>query len=104
MTSEPAYYQIALDAHINMLLEQCNDKPRHWCVMYSQDTDAYKVCGGSISALFMIDHMRRRGITSFLRFTLENETTDAGSFWILRVDKQYCKKCMHLVDAVHTTQ
>jgi hypothetical protein len=85
MTSESAYYQIALDAHINMLLEQYNDKPRHWCIGYTQDTKVYKAESDSISALFIVDYMRRRGIISFLRFTLE--TTDAGSFWILRVGK-----------------
>ncbi len=78
-------YSIALNAHVNILLECYSDNPEYyihnkvWRVRFKDFS--YEVKMENISALFVIDYMRKRGLETFLRFRL-HKAEDGEHFWL----------------------
>jgi hypothetical protein len=77
-------YDVALNAHVNILLECYRNHPDYynkkvWMVRYKDFM--YEIRMENISALFVIDYMRKRQFTTFLRFTL-HKSDDGEHFWI----------------------
>ena len=77
-------YSIALNAHVNILLECYSNNPEYyntkvWMVRFKDF--GYEIRMENISALFVIDYMRKRGLETFLRFRLHKHE-DGEHFWL----------------------
>jgi len=78
-------YSIALNAHVNILLECYSNNPEYyihnkvWMVRFKDFS--YEVKMENISALFVIDYMRKRALETFLRFRL-HKAEDGEHFWL----------------------
>ena len=77
-------YATALNAHANILLECYRINPDYyhnkvWMARYKDFK--YEIRMENISALFVIDYMRKRQLNTFLRFIL-NKSDDGEHFWI----------------------
>jgi hypothetical protein len=80
-------YSTALNAHVNILLECYRMNPDYydkmiWMVKF--ENFSYETRMENISALFVIDYMRKRQLNTFLRFTLHSD--DSGRYFWLNVD------------------
>lgn len=77
-------YASALNAHVNILLKSYANNPEYynkkvWMVRFKDFN--YEVTMENISALFVIDYMRKRSLNTFLRFTLHT-TEDKEHYWL----------------------
>ena len=76
-------YATALNTHVNILLECYRMHPDYynkiWRVRFKDL--AYEVNMMNISALFVIDYMRKNVRDTFLRFTL-HKAEDGEHFWL----------------------
>jgi ABC-type oligopeptide transport system substrate-binding subunit len=77
-------YATALNAHVNILLECKRMNPQYysntvWMVRYKDFI--YDVRLENISALFVIDYMRKRQFETFLGFTLHKHE-DGEHYWL----------------------
>ena len=81
-------YVTALNAHVSMLLECYRMNPDYynkkvWMVRFKDF--AYEVKMENISALFVIDYMRKRSLDTFLKFRL-NKHEDGEHFWLTVIE------------------
>jgi hypothetical protein len=77
-------YATALNAHVNILLECYSNNPEYynnkvWKVRFKDFS--YEVKMENISALFVIDYMRKNVLETFLRFRLHKHE-DGEHFWL----------------------
>jgi ABC-type oligopeptide transport system substrate-binding subunit len=77
-------YATALNAHANILLECYRMNPQYynnkvWMVRFKDF--AYELKMENISALFVIDYMRKNARDTFLRFTM-HKLEDGEHFWL----------------------
>ena len=79
-------YHVALNAHMNILLECYRMNPDYynkkvWTVWF--EDFHYQVSMYNISAVFVIDYMRKSGVDTFLKFTLHHEKKErAMHYWL----------------------
>jgi hypothetical protein len=79
-------YSVALNAHVNILFTSYNKNPEYyakgWEVWF--EDFHYQVSMFNISAVFIIDYMRKRGLDTFLKFTLHHEQRErAMRYWLI---------------------
>ena len=77
-------YATALNAHVNILLQCKRMNPDYysgmvWMVRFNDLI--YETRMENISALFVIDYMRKRHLDTFLKFTL-HQHEDKEHFWL----------------------
>ena len=83
------HQNVALNAHVNILLEKyrimspTQKKAKHlFLIRFLKAPDfRYDVQQDNLDALYVIDYMRRRQLTKFLRFTLHSSNEDEF-FWL----------------------
>ena len=84
--------QSALNTHVNILLEKHRRNPaqvnKHWTIKYNTQDRTYEVQIDNISALYIIDYMRRARLDTFLRFRLQttDDQSDVNMFYTLYLD------------------
>jgi len=83
-TDQMSDHYTALNAHVNILLQSKRMNPDYysgcaWMVRYKDFM--YDVKMENISALFVIDYMRKNALETFLGFTLHKHE-DGEHYWL----------------------